>query len=305
MFIQKVEIRTPINDNSQKIKYKTKTKSKLTHSSSSCNLSSNQEFNIINNLPYILSNDTKLKKDSMRIKHLSLFDLRNVNNNQGGRNTDIFAGYKPKRLLKIKKCLKEEQLYDYRHLPLNENKVFKTIERNQDNHIFNQHLINFSLKKSNEFFEEDNLQLKKYSSRSSYLLNMEKHIQYFGKLKSSNNALITNKSNIYDDLTYKIIKIMNAHKTYFLEKLYQIDEESLNFNKNMTSISNNNNENNSISNIMGNNNNCSNKIISSNYDIGKMIIKEINLFCDFLFLINKLFEFLLNEINIAKNENFK
>ena len=148
MYIQKIELEKPIKEYSPKTKFEansqTKTKSKLTHSSSSCNLSSNVDYTVLNSLPYILSNDTILKKNSIKLSHLSLFDMRNFNNIQKVKSTDNFAGYKPKRLIKIKKSINRDNAYDFRYLPLNESKVFKTIEKNKDTHIFDRNLINIS-----------------------------------------------------------------------------------------------------------------------------------------------------------------
>ena len=304
MIIQKIDIKNPIRETSPKVK------AKLTHSSSSCQLSSNNDFNNILNLPYIQTNDSKLKNDSIKLSHLSIYDLRNFNINNKNKKNELYLQYKPRRLIKIKKGQNEIPFHDFRYLPLNEDKVFRTIDK--DNNInSNQHLINFSSKKSNEFFDEDNLKLKKYAFRSEYMLKMEKNIENFDKLKLNNNIITPNKIGIFDDLTYRLSKIMSAHKIFFFQNLYEIDEESLKDinNNNSNNSSNNNNilsSSNNISinasNVTKNNNN---SYKNMNIDFGKMIKKEIILFCEFNSLINKLFSFLLDEINTGKIENFK
>ena len=303
MIIQKIDIKYP--------KSSPKGKVKLTHSSSSCQLSSHNDFNNILNLPTIQTNDSKLKNDSIKLSHLSIYDLRNFNINNKNKNNGLYLQYKPRRFIKFKKGQNGEPFHDFRYLPLNEDKVFHTIDK--DNNInSNQHLINFSSKKSNGFFDEDNLKLKKYAFRSEYMLKMEKNIEIFDKLKLNNNIITPNKIGIFDDLTYRISKIMSQHKLFFFQNLYEIDEESLKDinNNNCNNINNNNtlpSSNNisiNTSNVIKNNNN-SNKNMNMNIDFGKIIKKGIVLFCEFNSLINKLFSFLLNEINTGKIENFK
>jgi hypothetical protein len=59
MLIQKIEIKTPIRKTSPRIKRY------LNQSSSSCQLSPNNDNNNINKLPFLF-NDTKIKKDSIK-----------------------------------------------------------------------------------------------------------------------------------------------------------------------------------------------------------------------------------------------
>ena len=284
MFIQKIEIKNPIKDTSPKVK------GKLAHSSSSCQLTSNQDNSKNNFLPY-LSNDIKIKKDSIKLSHLSYYDLRNINNNN--ENNTLLLKYKPKRLVKIKSGPNDIPFQDFRYLPLNNDKVFKYSEK-ENSQDFSQ-IINFSSKKTDEFFDEDTLKLQKYSFRSIYLLKMEKNIQNFGKLKINNNLITTNKISIFDELTDKISKLMKSQKIFLIDNLYQIDYYLMNDNIN--------NGENKVSSPT--NNLAKNKTLNNNFNLEKMMKKEILLCCEYNSLINKLFSFLLNEINSGKEENFK
>ena len=141
MLIQKIEIKKQNRKTSPRIKRY------LNHSSSSCQLTSTHDYNNISNLPY-LSNDTKIKKDSIKLSHLSVYDLRNFNQNN---NVDsLFLKYKPKRLIKNKSGSNDSPFQDFRYLPLNKEKVFKSSEK-EDSNNSNQKLINFSSKKSDDF----------------------------------------------------------------------------------------------------------------------------------------------------------
>ena len=288
MLIQKIEIKKPFKNESPKVK------GKLTHSSSSCQITSTPDYNNINILPY-LSNDIKIKKDSIKLSHLSSYDLRNINKNND--NNNLLLKYKPKRLVKIKSGPNDIPFQDFRYLPLNHDKVFKSSEKENEQNI-SQQLINFSSKKNDEFFDEDTLKLQKYSFRSIYLLKLEKNIQNFEKLKTNNNLIATNKIGIFDELTNKISKLMKSQKIFLIDNLYQIDHYLMN-----DTINNGENKSNSPnSNLINNNITKTNNL---NFNIEQMMKKDILLCCEYNSLINKLFSFLLNEINYGKEENFK
>ena len=287
MLIQKIDIQKPISS-------LPKPKPKLSHSSSSCQLSPNNDLNKIYNLPYI-SNDTKIKKDLVKVSHLSIYDLRNFNNKNMHNNSDtLYLKYKPKRLVKIKSGPADIPFQDFRHLPLNKDKVFKLPEKDIAPNT-TQQLINCSSIKADEFFDEDSLKLKKYAFRSIYTLKMEKNIENFNKLKMNTNLITNNKVGIFNELTYKISKLMNSQKLFFLQNLYDIDENI------MTDCNNNNN----TIKMSTFNNSLNNSINNININIENIIKKEILLSCEYNSLINRLFSFLLDEINSGKTENFK
>ena len=287
MLIQKIEIKNPIKKTSPRIK-------KLNHSSSSCQITSNHDYNTnrLFNLPY-LSNDTKIKKDSIKLTHVSVYDLRNINNQNINNNNseNLFIKYKPKRLIKIQPDSNYSPFQDFRYLPLNQEKVFKSSDKDNSQKISNQQLINFSSKKADEFFDEDSLKLKKYAFRSIYMLKMEKNIQNFDKLKMNNNLITNSKIGVFNELTYKISKIMNSQKLFFFQNLYEMNENS----------SDNNDPNKMPISVT----NQSTNFNYLNIDIEKIIKKEIIISCEYNNLINKLFSFLLNEISTGKTENFK
>ena len=208
MLIQKIEIKNQNKKTSPRIK------KNLSHSSSSCQLTSAHDYNNIYNLPYLL-NDTKIKKESIKLSHLSVYDLRNFKQNNNADS--LFLKYKPKRLIKNKPGSNDSPFQDFRYLPLNQEKVFKSSEK-ENSLNSNQKLINFSSKKSDEFFDEDSLKLKKYAFRSVYMLKMEKNLQDFDKLKRSSNLITNNKVGIFDELTYKISKLMKSQKSFFFSK---------------------------------------------------------------------------------------
>ena len=292
MLIQKIEIQNPIKKSSPRINRK------LNHSSSSCQITSNHEYttNKLFNLPY-LSHDTKIKKDSIKLSHLSVYDLRNFNNNNINNNNseNLYIKYKPKRLIKIQPGKNDSPFQDFRYLPLNQDKVFKSSEKENSQKILNQQIINCSSKKADEFFDEDSLKLKKYAFRSIYMLKMEKNIQNFDKLKTNSNLITGNKLGIFNELTYKISKLMKSQKSFFFQNLYEINENSIdNSDSNKTPIPL------PVTNQSTNFNNP-----NLNIDIEKIIKKEIIISCEYNNLINKLFSFLLNEISSGKAENFK
>ena len=294
MFIQKLDIKKPVRESSPKFK------NKLSKSCSSCNLSTSDNLSQIYSLPYI-SNDSKINKDSVILSHLNVYDLRNISQNKN--NEYSFLKFKPKRLIKIRNGSNELPFTDFRNLPLNEDKVFGT-QLKENNLNSNQQLISFSTKKANEFFDEDNLRLKKYAFKSIYLLKLEKNIENFEKYKLNHNLITPNKIAIFDELTYKISKIMKSQKSFFIQSLNDINENSLNEDKNIKIPTPKNSSdispiNNSIkiNNIINNNN--------INNSIDKILKKEIILNCEYNSLVNKLFSFLLNEIDVGKAENFK
>ena len=298
MLVQKIEIKNPIKKTSPKIKRN------LNHSNSSCQITSNYEYNSnkLFNLPY-LSNDTKIKKDSIKLSHLSVYDLRNFNNqNNNNSSENLFIKYKPKRLIKIQPGSNDSPFQDFRYLPLNQDKVFKSSKKD-NSQVLNQQLINFSSKKADEFFDEDSLKLKKYAFRSIFMLKMEKNIQNFDKLKMNTNLITNNKLGLYNELIYKISKLMKTQKLFFFQNLYEINENSINNNEPTKIPTTNQSANFNSSNLIKNNNNNINNNL--NIDIEKIIKKEIIISCEYNNLINKLFSFLLNEISSGKTENFK
>lgn len=295
MIIQKIEISNPKKETP-------KLKIKLNHSTSSCNLSLNNNNKMLN-LPLLL-NDNKIKKDSIIFNYLNEYDLRNFSqNNQNMNKEGLFIKFKPRRLIKIQKGSNDTQIPDFRNLPLNQDKAF-SLSQNENNSNSNQNLINFSLLKSKEFFDEDNIRLKKYAFSSKYVIKLEKNIENFEKLKTNHSNITPNKVVIFDELTHKIAKIMKSQKAFFIQSLYEVDENPItNINngikipstKNSTDT---NNANNNEKNIILNNDNI-------NTNIAAILKKEIILCYEYNSLINKLFSFLLDEISSGKSENFK
>ena len=296
MIIQKLEVR-------HQKKESPKFKMKLNHSTSSCNLSLNNNNRMLY-LPVIL-NDNKFKKDSIVLNYLNEYDLRNFSlQDQNKNNEGLFIKYKPRRLIKIKNDSNETPFPNFRNLPLNQDKAFN-LGQKENNSNSNQKLINFSTVKSNEIFDEDNIRLKKYAFSSKYVIKMEKNIENFEKLKANNNIITPNKVGIFDELTHKIAKIMKAQKAFYLQSLYDIDENSV------TNV-NNSIKNPSTKNIADasniNNSEKNNDIINNdniNTNISTILKKEIILCYEYNSLINKLFSFLLEEIHCGKAENFK
>ena len=213
----------------------------------------------------------------------------------------MFLKYRPKRLIKIQSGDNDKPFQDFRYLPLNENKVFNSFEKKNVPNL-NQKLINYSSKKADEFYDENNLKLKKYEFRSIYMLKKKKNIHNFNKLKMKTNLITNNKIGVYNEITDKILKLMNSQKMFFFKNLYEKDENT-NTDINNTNITNkvpstNNSINLSKSNIIKNN-------VINNNNIENIIKKEILLSCEYNTLINKLFSFLLDEINCGKTENSK
>ena len=292
MLIQKIEIKSPIEKSSPRIRRN------LNHSNSICQFTSTLDSNNnIFNLPK-LPNDSRIKNESIKLSHLSVYDLRNFSQNNNSES--FFVKYKPKRLIKNKPGSNESPFQDFRYLPLNQDKVFKSLDKESSINT-SQQLINFSSKKSDEFFDEDSLKLKKYAFRSIYMLKMEKNIQDFDKLKKYSNVITNNKIGIFDELTYKISKLMNSQKLFFFQNLYQINESSFDIH----------NEGNKLPNISQSSNLKASNITkfninkNKNINLENMAKKEIMLTCDFNNLVNKIILFLLNEIKDSRNENFK
>lgn len=295
MIIQKLEVRHPKKESP-------KFKMKLHHSTSSCNLSLNNNNRMLN-LPVIL-NDNKFKKDSIVLNYLNEYDLRNFNQqDQNKNNESLFIKYQPRRLIKIKNGSTETPFPNYRNLPLNQDKAF-SLSQKETNSNSNQNLINLSIVKSNEIFDEDNIRLKKYAFSSKYVIKMEKNIENFEKLKTNKSIITPNKVGIFDELTHKITKIMKAQKAFFVQSLYDVDENPvININNSIKipstkNSTDENNVNNNEKNIVLNNDNI-------NTNISTILKKEIILCYEYNSLINKLFSFLLEEINSGKAENFK
>ena len=298
MIIQKLDIR-------HQKKESPKFKIKLNHSTSSCNLSLNNN-NQMFNLPVILS-DNRFKKDSIVLNYLNEYDLRNFSQQDQNKNNEgLFIKYKPRRLIKIKNGSKGPPFPNFRNLPLNQDKAFSLSQKDKDsNSNSNQNIINFPTVKSNEIFDEDNMRLKKYAFSSKYVIKMEKNIENFEKLKANNNIITPNKVGIFEELTHKITKIMKEQKAFFVQSLYDVDENPVtNVNtsikipstKNSPVTSNVNSS--EKNNIIINNDNI-------NTNISTILKKEIILCYEYNSLINKLFSFLLQEINSGKTENFK
>ena len=266
MLIQKIEIKSPIEKSSPRIRRN------LNHSDSTCQFTSTHDSNNnIFNLPK-LPNDSRIKNESIKLSHLI--------KNKPGSNESPFQ--------------------DFRYLPLNQDKVFKSLDKESSINT-SQQLINFSSKKSDEFFDEDSLKLKKYSFRSIYMLKMEKNIQDFDKLKKYSNVITNNKIGIFDELTYKISKLMNSQKLFFFHNLYEINESSFDMHNEINKLPNISQS----SNLKANNITKFNINKNKNINLKNMAKKEIMLTCDFNNLVNKIILFLLNEIKDSRTENIK
>ena len=265
MIIQKVDIKSPNKSNNNQ-------NFRLTKNNSTSQLINNLSNKY--NLPY-LSNDIKIKNDSIKLSYLNSFDMRNIPKNN--IKTELVLKFEPKRLIISRQknlAKKENSFIDYRHMPLNENKAFNKQEN--ENNINIPNLIKFSEKKSDELFDEDFLKLKNYSFRYNSLLIMEKNIKEFNNIKINNKDLITShKLGIYDDIINKLSKIMKEQRIIFEYNLMKLD------------LDNNNN------------------IITKKKDFENFIKKEVITVCDYNNLMNKLIELLYDEINLGKDNNFK
>jgi hypothetical protein len=213
MIIQKVDIKSPNKSNNNQ-------NFRLTKNNSTSQLINNLSNKY--NLPY-LSNDIKIKNDSIKLSYLNSFDMRNIPKNN--IKTELVLKFEPKRLIISRQknlAKKENSFIDYRHMPLNENKAFNKPEN--ENNINIPNLIKFSEKKSDELFDEDFLKLKNYSFRYNSLLIMEKNIKEFNNIKINNKDLITShKLGIYDDIINKLSKIMKEQRIIFEYNLMKLD----------------------------------------------------------------------------------
>ena len=238
------------------------------------------------NLPY-LPNDTKIKNESIQLSHINSFDMRNFFNKKP--TTDLMIKYQPKRLIisKQKRTPNESnQFINLRNMPLNENKVFNNNinnkQRKKDDNIISTNIIRFSEKKSDEFFDEDFLRLKNFNFRYNILLKLDKNIKEFNTLKKNRNLISNNRLGIYDDIIFKLSKIMQTQKNIFEHNLILLE----------TNTEKNNDINNTNNNI--------NKKEFENF-----IKKSAMSFGDYNNLMNKLIEILYEEINSGKVSNFK
>ena len=275
MLIQKLDIKSKNNPS----------KSKLNKSNSTSNVFSVNNLNNLNdkyNLPF-LPNDTKIKNDSIQLSHINSFDMRNFLPNKNA-TLDLMIKYQPKRFIvsKQKRTPNKEikdTFQDLRNMPLNENKVFNPIISNKDNNIKSTNIIKFSDKKSDEFFDEDFLRLKNFNFRYNVLLNLEKNIKEFISLKNNRNLISNSRLGTYDEIIYKITKIMNTQKNIFEQNLMLLE----------TFDENNKNEKGTIP--------------KKNFE--NFIKKDVMTFCDYNSLMNKLIEILYEEVHSGKDSNFK
>ena len=254
MLIQKVDIKLPKNN-------------RLIKSNSTSHLSSLNELTNNYELPFI-SNDTKIKKDSIQLSYLNSFDMRNI-----APSNDYTLKYKPRRFIVSKQKSKpqtENSLINYRYMPLNENKVFKPDFNKNDNN-----LIKFSEKKSDEFYDEDFLRLNNYSFKYNCLVKLGKNIKDFNIIKQNSHLITPNKLGIYDDIIYRLSKLMKEQIINYEQNLMKLD----------INIENNN------------------TLLQKDFE--NLIKKEVASACDFNSLMNKLISFLFEEINSEKEKNFK
>ena len=254
MLIQKVDIKLPKNN-------------RLLKSNSTSHLSSLNELTNNYELPFI-SNDTKIKKDSIQLSYLNSFDMRNIKS-----SNDYTLKYKPRRFIVSKQKSKpqtENSLINYRYMPLNENKVFKLDFNKNDNN-----LIKFSEKKSDEFYDEDFLRLNNYSFKYNCLVKLGKNIKDFNIIKQNSHLITPNKIGIYDDIIYRLSKLMKEQIIDYEQNLMKLD------------INKENND----------------TLLQKDFE--NLIKKEVASACDFNSLMNKLISFLFEEINSEKEKNFK
>ena len=280
MIIQKVDIKSTN-------KHQINQGLKLIQSKSTYELPQINNLSHKYNLPY-LSNDTKIKKNNIKLSYINSFDMRNF-----APNSEINIVFKPKRIIisKEKKETNETSFINMRNLPLNENKAFKSMMDNN-----NPDAIEFSSIKSNEFYDEDNSRLKNYAFRYTSLLKLEKNIKYFNTFKNNSNLISKNKLGIFDDLISKIYRTMCSQKTLFEHNLLKLE------NKNKYDT-NNNNENNET-NLENNNSNV--KIYDDKLTfVEKLIRKELASFYNYNSLMNKLLTILFEEISLDKEKIFK
>ena len=268
MLIQKLDIKSSYIPKSER----------LNKSNSTPSLFSTNNINNIKNsirLPF-LSNDTKIKNDSVQLSYLNAYDMRNFLYNNSNFSTDLMVKYEPKRLLASKKRRNKNNtntFMDLRNMPLNENKVFRSLSTNKDNNIFSTNIIQISDKKGDEFFDEDVFRLKNFDFRYKSLVKIEENIKEFNSMKKNRNLISQIKINTYDEIINKLTKLMYAQKNIFDRGLAKLES---------------NNENN-----------------NTNSDFNEFIKKEVSTFCDYNNLMNKLISLLYEEINEGKDSNFK
>ena len=193
--------------------------------------------------------------------------MRNIEQNTNFTN-NLYLKYKPRRSIisKQNRANSQNTLIDLRRMPLNENKVFNSDITDNDNKVIN--MLKISEKKSNELSEEDIMKCENYSFRYKSLLRIEKNIKMFDSIKKLNNDLIaSNRLGIFDDIVYKLFKLMNEQKIIFEQYLMKLDFDSENEKTNKT-----------------NNNN--NYIPKKDFD--NLIKKEILFSCNYNNLMNKL-----------------
>ena len=273
MIIQKVNIKSP-----NKPKYEDTIR--LNKSNSTSTLFSINNLNNKYNLPY-LSNDSKLSNDSIQLSYINSFDMRNIPKNV------LTIKYQPKRLIMSKQNRAKKELTttfeDLRNMPLNENKVFKADISNQDKNLYVPNVIKFSDKKSDEFYDEDFLRLKIFSFRYNILAKIEKNIKDFDLIKKNSSLISKIRLGVYDEIIYKLTKIMKKQRIIFEQNLMKLEANSDNNNDNK----------------LPNDNNAFKK------DFENFIKREVMSCYDYNFLMNKLIELLFEEINFAKVDNFK
>ena len=259
MLIQKLDIKAPLIP-------KISINNRLTKSNSSSQLSIKESTHKYE-LPFI-PNDSKIKKESVQLSYLNSFDMRNIISSK-----DFTLKYKPKRFIISKQKgnpKTESSFIDFRYMPLNENKVFKLdFNKNDDN------LIKISEKKSDEFYDEDFLRLNNYSFKSNCLLKLGKNIKEFDIIKQNSHLITPNKLGVYNDIIYRLSKIMKEQINNYEENLMKLD------------INKENNE----------------TLLKKNFE--NLIKREVASSCDFNFLMNKLISFLFEEIHSEKEKNFK
>ena len=227
MLIQKLDIKSTYIPKSER----------LNKSNSTPSIFSTNNINNIKNsirLPF-LSNDTKIKNDSVQLSYLNAYDMRNFLYNNSNFSTDLMVKYEPKRLLASKKRRNKNNtntFMDLRNMPLNENKVFRSLSTNKDNNIFSTNIIQISDKKGDEFFDEDVFRLKNFDFRYKSLVKIEENIKEFNSMKKNRNLISQIKINTYDEIINKLTKSMYSQKNIFDRGLAKLESNNENNNTN-------------------------------------------------------------------------
>ena len=261
MIIQKLDIKSTSNPNSRRLNKSNSTPSVFPTNNTNNDLK----------LPHLLS-DPKFKSDSIQLSYLNEYDMRNFLNNND-KSPDLMVKYKPRRFLAYKQKRNKNSantFMDLRNMPLNENKVFKSIMSNRDNNIFATNLVQTTDRKSYESLNNDIFKLKNFSFRYNILLKIEENIKEFNSLKKNSNLISQIKINNHDEIINKLTKIMQSQKNIFDRGLSKLE-----LNK------------------------------ENNKDYENFIKKDVMTFCDYNNLMNKLIELLYDEINLGKDNNFK